>query len=67
MTLKAIGLIHWQALRLFLRGIRVRSKPPQQAQKISASHGLEATAAGAAADKSGREGKHTGEDKRIAS
>tara|TARA_R100000005_G_scaffold95321_1_gene76365 strand:- start:8401 stop:9237 length:837 start_codon:yes stop_codon:yes gene_type:complete len=67
-TLKAIGLIHWQALRLFLRGIGVRSKPPQQAQKISASHGLAGTSAPAAkAGKAGDEGNNTEEGKRIAS
>ncbi|MEX2518795.1 MAG: DUF1365 domain-containing protein [Paracoccaceae bacterium] len=36
-TLKALGLIHWQALRLVLRGISLRAKPPQRAAKVSVS------------------------------
>lgn len=29
-TFKVIGLIHWQALKLFTKGIRYHRKPPQQ-------------------------------------
>lgn len=32
---KIIGLIHWQALRLYLRGVRYLRKPIQLAQRIS--------------------------------
>lgn len=32
---KVIGLIHWQALKLFARGVQYRAKPPQQARTRS--------------------------------
>ncbi|MDI9349526.1 MAG: DUF1365 domain-containing protein [Candidatus Symbiobacter sp.] len=37
-TLKTIWLIHWQALRLVMRGISYRHKPRQLPDKISATH-----------------------------
>lgn len=40
MTLKAITLIHWQALRLIFRGIWYIRKPKQNQEKISAVDGL---------------------------
>lgn len=39
-TLKAIFLIHWQALRLIAKGIRYVSKPDQHTEKISATRNL---------------------------
>jgi len=39
-TLKAITLIHWQAFRLVMRGIRYIIKPLQSPQKISATRNL---------------------------
>ena len=33
--LRVTGLIHWQAARLFSRGIRYRSKPPQLSLRAS--------------------------------
>lgn len=35
-TLKVIGGIHWEALRLWLKGIRVRTKPPAPEQLVTA-------------------------------
>jgi DUF1365 family protein len=34
-TLKVIGLIHWEAVRLLLKGVRYRPKPPPPLQKIT--------------------------------
>lgn len=39
-TLKTIGLIHWQALKLFTKGIRYIDKPVPLAQKMSLSRNL---------------------------
>lgn len=39
-TLKATILIHWQALRLLLKGIKYMSKPAQNKQRVSASSNL---------------------------
>ena len=39
-TLKAITLIHWQALKLVIKGIRLISKPSQLAQTITTSRNL---------------------------
>ena len=39
-TLKAILLIHWQALKLVSKGIRYIPKPRQIKQKISSTHNL---------------------------
>lgn len=39
-TLKAIGLIHWQALKLILKGIRHISKPEQKTPTITTTHTL---------------------------
>ncbi len=39
-TLKAIGLIHWQALKLLAKGVRYLTKPPQLPARITASRGL---------------------------
>lgn len=39
-TLKAIALIHWQALRLLAKGIKYIAKPAQLAERISASRNL---------------------------
>jgi len=35
MTFKVIGLIHWEAIRIILKGIRYRSKPPCPVQEVS--------------------------------
>ena len=39
-TLKAIFLIHWQALKLVCKGIRYIKKPAQKSEKISATDNL---------------------------
>ncbi|HWV14504.1 MAG TPA: DUF1365 domain-containing protein [Cellvibrio sp.] len=39
-TLKAITLIHWQALKLLMKGIGFIAKPDQLAQKISTTRNL---------------------------
>lgn len=39
-TLKAISLIHWQAVKLMMKGIKYISKPAQQENKITASRNL---------------------------
>lgn len=39
-TLKAITLIHWQAIKLLSKGIRYISKPLQHINKISTTHNL---------------------------
>lgn len=39
-AVKAISLIHWQALKLLLRGIRFISKPAQLAQRTTATRNL---------------------------
>lgn len=39
-TLKTIGLIHWQALRLVVKGIRYIPKPVQLMQRLSCTHNL---------------------------
>jgi DUF1365 family protein len=39
-TLKAIGLIHWQALKIILKGIPYVPKPLQNSQKLSASENI---------------------------
>ncbi|AGA64184.1 hypothetical protein B488_01910 [Liberibacter crescens BT-1] len=40
-TLKAITFIHWQALRLFLKGVRYGSKPSQIVTKITTTRNLD--------------------------
>ena len=35
-TLKVIGGIHWEALRIWLKGVRLRDKPPPPAQFVTA-------------------------------
>lgn len=42
-TLKAIMLIHWQALKLLIKGIPYISKPKQLSQKITATRNLKST------------------------
>ena len=37
MTLKVVGLIHWQALKLFVKGIAVHSKPAPATKTLSKS------------------------------
>ena len=39
-TLKAIMLIHWQALKLLAKGIKYVSHPPQNSEKVSVSRNL---------------------------
>ncbi len=39
-TLKAIILIHWQALKILSKGIPYLSKPPQKDQKVSSTSNL---------------------------
>lgn len=39
-AIKAISLIHWQALKLFVRGIRFISKPAQLAQRTTATRNI---------------------------
>jgi hypothetical protein len=39
-TMKVIFLIHWQALKLIFKGIKIISKPRQMLEKISASSNL---------------------------
>lgn len=40
MTLKVIFLIHWQAVKLVLKGIKIISKPKQNIEKITSSANL---------------------------
>ncbi len=40
-TLKTISLIHWQALKLFVKGIRYNSKPDQLPQKMTTTKNLD--------------------------
>jgi len=35
---RIIGLIHWQALKLFIKGVKYKSKPEQLLEKITASN-----------------------------
>lgn len=37
-TFKAIGLIHWQALKLLAKGIKYVPKPKQKVEKITTTH-----------------------------
>lgn len=37
-TLRALTLIHWQALKLLCKGIRYKNKPEQIARKLTRSH-----------------------------
>lgn len=39
-TFKAITLIHWQAFKLLVKGIRYISRPPQKPQRVSATDNL---------------------------
>jgi len=39
-TFKVIGLIHWQAVKILLKGIKYISKPVQLKQRLSAANGL---------------------------
>lgn len=39
-TIKAIALIHWQALKLFLKGVKYIPKPRQRTEHVSATDGL---------------------------
>lgn len=39
-TFKAIALIHWQAAKLILKGVRFISKPPQAGEAVSATRHL---------------------------
>jgi hypothetical protein len=39
-TLKTIALIHWQAMKLFAKGIGYNNKPKQKEQRLSASPDL---------------------------
>lgn len=39
-TVKAITLIHWQALKIILKGIKYIPKPKQRAKKISTTHNV---------------------------
>ncbi len=39
-TFKAITLIHWQALKLLIKGIKYIAKPTQKHERISATHNL---------------------------
>jgi DUF1365 family protein len=39
-TLKAIALIHWQAAKLLLKGVRIITKPKQSAETVSATRSL---------------------------
>ena len=39
-TLKAITLIHWQALKLLSKGIKYISRPPQKPERISTTQNL---------------------------
>jgi DUF1365 family protein len=39
-TLKTIGLIHWQALKLVMKGIKYINRPKQRENKITASRNL---------------------------
>jgi len=41
-TLKTIGLIHWQAIRLILKGVGVIKKPVQHPVTVTISHPLDA-------------------------
>lgn len=42
-TLKAIMLIHWQAIKLMMKSIRYIAKPPQLSSRISATRDLDKT------------------------
>jgi hypothetical protein len=46
MTFKVIAAIHWQALRLWLKGARLQSRPPAPADAITVSRAAAATSAG---------------------
>ena len=35
LTLKVMGAIHWQALKLWLKGLRIHSLPPAPAAPVS--------------------------------
>ncbi|CAM3582530.1 DUF1365 domain-containing protein [Paracidovorax anthurii] len=35
LTLKVVGAIHWEALRLWLKGVRVHAKPPAPAHAVT--------------------------------
>ena len=37
-TLKAIVMIHWQALKLVVKGIKYMPKPEQKPQKVSTTN-----------------------------
>ena len=37
-TLKVVGAIHWEALRLWMKGVRVRSKPPEPRHFVTTIH-----------------------------
>lgn len=39
-TVKAIGLIHWQALKLIAKGIKYVPKPKQKEEKITTTHNV---------------------------
>lgn len=36
-TVKAIALIHWQAIKLVMKGVRMRAKPPQLGKRVGAT------------------------------
>ena len=40
MTFKAIGLIHWQALKLLTKGLTYIARPPQKPARVSATQSL---------------------------
>lgn len=40
-TLKAIAMIHWQAIRLFIKGVRYQPKPPQTTPTVTISRPLQ--------------------------
>ncbi|MFP4098779.1 MAG: DUF1365 domain-containing protein [Alphaproteobacteria bacterium] len=40
-TLKAITLIHWQALKLFIKGIKYIPRPEQKPERVSATQAIE--------------------------
>ncbi len=39
-TFKAITLIHWQALKLLIKGIKYIPRPPQKRERVSTTHNL---------------------------
>ena len=39
-TIKAISLIHWQAVKLLLKGVQYIKRPPQMLEKVSSSANL---------------------------